>query len=111
VLVAHVRGWPRRARAGASVCTGATVLAAAACFDGRAATTHWAYAEGAPRPPAVTVDPDPIFVATGGRDLGGRHQRVGPHAVVRRGGPRSEVARGWPASLVTYMQRPGTQAR
>ena len=25
---------------------------------------------------------------TAGRDVGGRHERVGPHAVVRRGGPR-----------------------
>jgi AraC family transcriptional activator FtrA len=47
----------------AAVCTGAFVLAAAGLLDGRAATTHWAYAaELARRHPAAVVDPDRIYV-------------------------------------------------
>ena len=113
VLVAHVRRLARDARRVASVCTGATVLAAAGLLDGRRATTHWAYADGLARDhPAVTVDPDPIFVRDG---------RVATSAGVTSAldltlsfveedhGP--EVARRVARALVTYMQRPGTQAQ
>ena len=95
------------------MCTGATVLAAAGLLDGRRATTHWAYADGLARDhPAVTVDPDPIFVRDG---------RVATSAGVTSAldltlsfveedhGP--DVARRVARALVTYMQRPGTQAQ
>jgi transcriptional regulator GlxA family with amidase domain len=50
----------------ASICTGAFVLAAAGLLDGRRATTHWlAAGELARRFPAVTVDPDVLFVDDG----------------------------------------------
>ncbi|MFF8833145.1 helix-turn-helix domain-containing protein [Streptomyces sp. NPDC015131] len=50
----------------ASLCTGAFVLAAAGLLDGRRATTHWAHArELAERHPAVTVDPDVLYVDGG----------------------------------------------
>jgi transcriptional regulator GlxA family with amidase domain len=49
-----------------SVCVGAFTLAAAGVLDGRRATTHWAAAaELARRHPAVTVDPDVLFVDEG----------------------------------------------
>src|SRR4029450_2425327 len=55
-----------RARRVASVCTGAFVLAEAGLLDGRRATTHWTVCDTlARRYPAVTVDPDPIFVQDG----------------------------------------------
>ncbi|MDD7937707.1 GlxA family transcriptional regulator [Actinomycetospora lutea] len=113
VLLAHVRRLARDARRVASVCTGASVLAAAGLLDGRRATTHWHFAGDLARAhPAVTVDPDPIFVRDGAvatsagvtsaldLTLSFVEEDHGP-ALARR------VAR----SLVTYLQRPGTQAQ
>ncbi|WP_328299528.1 helix-turn-helix domain-containing protein [Streptomyces sp. NBC_00435] len=49
-----------------SLCTGAFVLAAAGLLDGKRATTHWAHArELARRHPAITVDPDVLYVDNG----------------------------------------------
>jgi transcriptional regulator GlxA family with amidase domain len=49
-----------------SVCSGAFVLAAAGLLDGRRATTHWRYvAELADRYPAITVEPDVLYVDEG----------------------------------------------
>jgi transcriptional regulator GlxA family with amidase domain len=59
------RRGPRIARV-MSVCTGAFLLAEAGLLDGRRATTHWASCDAlARRFPAVTVDPEPIFVKDG----------------------------------------------
>ncbi|HET6709559.1 helix-turn-helix domain-containing protein [Amycolatopsis sp.] len=61
VRAAHARG----ARV-ASLCTGAFVLAAAGLLDGLRATTHWAHTDVlAARYPAVTVDPDVLYVDNG----------------------------------------------
>jgi transcriptional regulator GlxA family with amidase domain len=50
----------------AALCTGAFIVAATGLLDGRAATTHWAYAgELARRYPRVTVDRDRIYVVDG----------------------------------------------
>jgi transcriptional regulator GlxA family with amidase domain len=49
-----------------SVCTGAFALAEAGLLDGRRGATHWAWAaELAGRFPAVTVDPEVLFVDEG----------------------------------------------
>lgn len=49
-----------------SICTGAFVLAAAGVLDGRRATTHWLDAAAlAERYPAVTVDPDVLYIDEG----------------------------------------------
>ncbi|AKU15078.1 GlxA family transcriptional regulator [Luteipulveratus mongoliensis] len=49
-----------------SICTGAFVLAEAGLLDGRTATTHWMHAAKlAARFPAVTVDPDVLYVDEG----------------------------------------------
>jgi transcriptional regulator GlxA family with amidase domain len=62
-VVAWVRETAPCARRVASVCVGAHVLAAAGLLDGRTVTTHWSTAaQLAADHPAVTVDPDPIFV-------------------------------------------------
>jgi transcriptional regulator GlxA family with amidase domain len=58
---AHARG----ARV-MSICTGASVLAAAGLLDGRPATTHWWHAERISRLyPNVKIDPDVLFVDDG----------------------------------------------
>lgn len=49
-----------------SICSGAFALAAAGLLDGREATTHWRYAELLQqRYPAVTVNPDVLYVDHG----------------------------------------------
>jgi transcriptional regulator GlxA family with amidase domain len=49
-----------------SICTGAFALAAAGLLDGRRATTHWRHAdELAAHYPAVTVEPDVLYVDEG----------------------------------------------
>ncbi|MGW0392543.1 GlxA family transcriptional regulator [Streptomyces sp. NPDC003042] len=64
-VVEWVKATAPHARRVASVCVGAHVLAAAGLLDGKTATTHWSTAaQLAADHPAVTVDPDPIFVRT-----------------------------------------------
>ncbi|MFF3457000.1 GlxA family transcriptional regulator [Streptomyces sp. NPDC002730] len=69
-VVAWVKETAPHARRVASVCVGAHLLAAAGLLDGKTATTHWSTAaQLAVDHPAVTVDPDPIFVRTDGGRL------------------------------------------
>ncbi|GAA0462908.1 AraC family transcriptional regulator [Paractinoplanes deccanensis] len=65
-LVAELHRAAGRGATVAALCTGAFTLAATGLLDGRTATTHWQYAEElATRFPAVTVDPDRIYVVDG----------------------------------------------
>jgi transcriptional regulator GlxA family with amidase domain len=66
MLIDWLRAAQRRARRTASVCTGAFLLARAGLLDGRRATTHWAFTGRlAHEYPAITVEPDPIFLRDG----------------------------------------------
>ncbi len=102
-----------RVRRTASVCSGAFLLAQAGLLDGRRATTHWqACAELAERFPAVTVDPEPIFVqdgpiwtsagVTAGIDLA-----LGLVEADHGGALARAIAR----QLVVFVQRPGGQTQ
>ncbi len=112
-LVDQVRRLSGRTRRIVSVCTGAFVLAEAGLLDGHRATTHWAYcAELAETYPAVSVEPDAIFV----RDAG-----IGTAAGVTAGldlalalieeDHGAELARMVARWLVVFLQRPGGQSQ
>ncbi|HEY5205896.1 MAG TPA: GlxA family transcriptional regulator [Roseiarcus sp.] len=101
------------ARRTASVCTGAFLLAAAGLLDNRRAVTHWEYCdELRRRHPAVTVEPDPIFVhdgpmwtsagVTSGIDLS--------LALVEEDLGRA-LALNVARQLVVFLKRPGGQAQ
>lgn len=114
---ARLTGWLRvhgpRAERLVSVCTGAALLAEAGLLDGRRATTHWAYCDSLARDhPAVTVDPDPIYVrdgnvstsagVTSGIDLA--------LALVEEDLDR-DTALTVARHLVVFLRRPGNQAQ
>jgi transcriptional regulator GlxA family with amidase domain len=112
-LLEHVRRLATGARRVASVCTGATVLAAAGLLDGRPVTTHWEYARRlAQRFPRLRVDATPIYIRDG---------KVATSAGVTAAldltlafieedhGP--ELARQVALGMVTYLKRPGNQAQ
>jgi len=65
-VLAALRAAARRRTRIASICSGAFVLAQAGLLDGLRVTTHWIAAKLlAERFPAVTVDPDVLFVDNG----------------------------------------------
>ncbi|MBC3194716.1 DJ-1/PfpI family protein [Pseudonocardia sp. C8] len=109
----HLRRVACGARRTASVCTGATLLAAAGLLDGRTATTHWRFAaELAERFPRVTVDPDPIFLRDGGVvTSGGVTSALDLTLAFVEEDHGAELARRVARELVTYLQRPGNQAQ
>lgn len=101
------------ARRTASVCTGAFLLAATGLMDRRRAVTHWEYCDLLRRlHPAVTVEPDPIFVrdgpiwssagVTAGIDLS--------LALVEEDLGRA-IALAVARYLVVFLKRPGGQAQ
>jgi transcriptional regulator GlxA family with amidase domain len=102
-----------RVRRLVGLCTGSFVLAEAGLLDGRRATTHWMYCRDlAARFPAVTVDPDPIYVrdrhvytsagSTAGLDL--------VLALVEEDHGR-RVALRVAQRMVFFLKRPGGQAQ
>ncbi|GAA3584145.1 transcriptional regulator FtrA [Nonomuraea rosea] len=65
-LVSALRQAHARGARMVSICSGAFALAAAGLLDGRAATTHWKYAELLQeRYPAVAVNPSVLYVDEG----------------------------------------------
>ncbi|KAE8762891.1 GlxA family transcriptional regulator [Georgenia thermotolerans] len=113
LIVTHVRRLAALSGRVASVCTGATVLAAAGLLDGRRVTTHWNFADQLARDyAAVHVDPAPIYVRDGNvyTSAGVTSALDLTLALVEEDhGP--ELARRVARALVTYLQRPGNQAQ
>ncbi|WP_218938420.1 GlxA family transcriptional regulator [Modestobacter altitudinis] len=112
-LVAHVRRLARESRRVASVCTGASVLAAAGLLDGRRATTHWQHAaQLAERYPHVDVDPGPIFIRDGHvTTAAGITSALDLALAFVQEDHGVDLARMVSRILVTYLQRPGNQAQ
>jgi transcriptional regulator GlxA family with amidase domain len=112
-LLRQVRRLARGARRVASVCTGATILAASGLLNGRRATTHWLYAaELAERYPDVMVDSAPIFIRDGRvATSGGVPASLDLTLAFIGEDHGSELARWVAMGMVTYLQRPGNQAQ
>ncbi|WP_133740335.1 GlxA family transcriptional regulator [Actinorugispora endophytica] len=113
LIVGHVRRLARESRRVASVCTGASVLAAAGLLDGRRATTHWRFANDlAARHPEVTVDPAPIYIRDGAVSTSaGITSALDLTLAFIEEDHGAELARSVARDLVTYLQRPGNQAQ
>jgi transcriptional regulator GlxA family with amidase domain len=112
-LLTHLRRLAGQSRRIASVCTGATLLAAAGLLDGRRATTHWMWAdELSASYPAVTVDPAPLFVADGNvHTSAGVTSALDLALALVEDDHGPALARLVARTLVTYLQRPGNQAQ
>jgi transcriptional regulator GlxA family with amidase domain len=112
-LLDRVRRLAGNARRVASVCTGATILAAAGLLDGRPVTTHWEFAPGlAVRFPGIRVDAGPIYIRDGNvaTSAGVTASLDLTLAFIEEDhGP--EVARRVALGMVTYLKRPGDQAQ
>ncbi len=96
-----------------SICTGAFLLAEAGLLDGERVTTHWFFCERLAREyPALTVDPEPIFIRNG---------RLSTTAGVTAGLDLAlsmieedlglEIALRVARALVLYLRRPGWQSQ
>lgn len=112
-LLTQVRRMARGARRVGSVCTGATVLAAAGLLDGRRVTTHWFYADELARSyPAVQVDASPVFIRDGHVvTSGGVTASLDLTIALVEEDHGAELARRVALGMVTYLQRPGNQAQ
>lgn len=113
LLLQHVRRLAGPARRVASVCTGATVLAAAGLLDGRRATTHWFYAADlAKRFPRVRVDSAPVYIREGRlATSGGVTASLDLTLALIEEDHTAELARWVAMGMVTYLQRPANQAQ
>jgi transcriptional regulator GlxA family with amidase domain len=101
------------ARRFGSVCGGAFLLAAAGLLDGRRVTTHWAGCEElAKRYPAVTVEPDRIYVRDGNAiTSAGVTAGIDLALALVEEDHGAEVARTVARRLVVFLQRPGGQSQ
>ncbi|WP_067968692.1 GlxA family transcriptional regulator [Mycolicibacter icosiumassiliensis] len=110
--------WVRRAsthtRRVASVCTGAFLAAQAGLLDGCRVTTHWAFADALAREfPAVTVDPEPIFIRTSESvwTAAGVTAGIDLALALVEQDHGTEVAQTAARWLVLYLRRPGGQSQ
>ena len=112
-LLSFIRDAATRARRVATVCTGVFLAAEAGLLNGRRVTTHWAAADELRTDyPALTVDPDPIYIkdgkfwtsagVTAGIDLA--------LALVQED-LGTEIAQSVARWLVMFLHRPGGQTQ
>lgn len=112
-LLRHIRRLAASSSRVASVCTGASVLAAAGLLDGKRATTHWRFApELARRYPRVTVDAAPIYIRDGRiATAAGITSALDLTLSFIQEDHGAALARQVARDLVTYLHRPGDQAQ
>lgn len=102
------------ARRVVSVCSGAVLAAQAGLLDGCVATTHWAFApQLASEFPAITVDPDPIFVRSSERvwTAAGVTAGIDLALALVEDDLGTDAAQTVARHLVMYLRRPGGQTQ
>jgi len=112
--VEWIRTAATHARRVVSVCTGAFLAAQAGLLDGCRATTHWASADALAREfPAVTVDPEPIFVRSSAAvwTAAGVTAGIDLTLALVEEDHGTEVAQTVARWLVLYLRRPGGQSQ
>ncbi|SJM94298.1 Transcriptional regulator containing an amidase domain and an AraC-type DNA-binding HTH domain [Crenothrix polyspora] len=113
----ELQDWVRtiapRVRRLASVCTGAFLLAESGLLDGLRATSHWDYCAWLARDyPAVTVEPDRIFVRDGAISTsGGITSGIDMALAMVEEDWGSELALLVARYLVVFLKRPGGQSQ
>jgi transcriptional regulator GlxA family with amidase domain len=112
-LVGWLRAHGPEARRLVSVCTGAFLLAEAGLLDGRRVTTHWAYCRPlADRYPAISVDPDPIFIRDGNvATSAGVTAGIDLALALVEDDLGRDTALDIARHLVVFLRRPGNQAQ
>lgn len=113
-LVEWVRVAAAHTRRTVSVCTGAFLAAQAGLLDGCRVTTHWAFADALAREfPAVTVDPEPIFIRTSESvwTAAGVTAGIDLALALVEQDHGTEVAQTAARWLVLYLRRPGGQSQ
>lgn len=112
-LVREVARVAPPARRVVSVCTGTFALAAAGLLDGKRAATHWRHAAALRRQfPAVTVDPEALFVRDGNIfSSAGIAAGMDLALALVEDDLGAEVARSTAKVLVVFLQRPGGQSQ
>ncbi len=112
-LLRWLRGAVRVVDRMTSVCSGAFLLAAAGILDGKRATTHWsAAAELAQRFPAITVEPNAIFIRDGSVwTSAGVTTGIDMALAIVEADLGRAVADKIAARLVLYIRRPGFQSQ
>jgi len=113
-LLDWIRAVAPDARRVISVCTGAYLAAAAGLLDGCRATTHWAYADALARDfPAVTVDPDPIFIRSSAQvwTAAGVTSGIDLALALVEADHGTDVAQTVARWLVLHLRRPGGQTQ
>ena len=112
-LLAWISAVSTRSRRLATVCTGTFLAAATGLLDGRTVTTHWARAERLQQEfPALTVDPDPIYVRDGNVwTSAGVTAGIDLALAMVEADHGSEIAQTVARWLVMFLHRPGGQTQ
>jgi transcriptional regulator GlxA family with amidase domain len=112
-LISWITDAASRARRVATVCTGAFLGAQAGLLDGRRVTTHWASAEKlAAEFPALTVEPDPIYIRDGKYwTSAGVTAGIDLSLALVQEDLGTEVAQTVARWLVMFLHRPGGQTQ
>ncbi len=113
-LVEWIRVAAAHSRRVISVCTGAFLAAQAGLLDGCRATTHWAFADALAREfPAITVDPEPIFVRSSPTVWTAAGVTAGIDLALSlvEDDYGTETAQAVARWLVLYLRRPGGQTQ